>query len=174
MFLLALCWKIYKSFGLVCRVVLELIFHFFSYFLAVRLPILVTRAKDLPFLEENRAWTNLALARDFIFLATRRLWKIRYITRWRRTGNQLCLSRKTPNKSVASQNVFLSNTAECGNFCYFSRNRRAVTRHFDTFCSLVFRAALSFRLVVVVNKENKYQIVACFTSAWDRSEFSDR
>lgn len=52
------------------------------------------RTRNLPFLKTT-ARTNLPLGWDFIFLTTHQAWKIRYISRWRRSENQLCLSRKT-------------------------------------------------------------------------------
>lgn len=64
------------------------------------------RARNPPFLE-TIARTNLPLLWDFIFLTTHRVWKIRYISRWRRNGNQLYLSRKTRTNLSPLKMLFL-------------------------------------------------------------------
>ena len=127
-------------------VILKLIRHCFSF-------SGFTRAWDPPFLEENRGWTNLALARDFIFLATRRLWKIRNVSPDGGEPGINCACHEKPRTNLSLLKMFFFRAPPCaGRTSAIFHDHRAVTRHFDTFCSVV----LSFRFVV--NRENKCQL----------------
>lgn len=116
------------------------------------------RARNPPFLE-TIARTNLPLLRDFIFLTTHRVWKIRYISRWRRSGNQLYLSRKTRTNLSLLKMLFLrrvwarKHLRNHSNIIF--RHLRSINIFRNTLCKI--RSTTNFNLTFVQNKRvNKY------------------
>lgn len=116
------------------------------------------RARNPPFLE-TIARTNLPFLRDFIFLTTHRVWKIRYISRWRRSGNQLYLSRKTRTNLSLLKILFLrrvwarKHLRNHSNIIF--QHLRSINIFRNTLCKI--RSTTNFNLTFVQNKRvNKY------------------